>query len=197
MTALSAADRRQRRTLLLVLVLNAGLFLALGAAGLWADSSALLANALDNGSDAVVYLLSFLAVGRAIAWKRRAARASGVMLLVFAAGVLADVVRRWLMGAEPVGVTMMAMAAVAAVVNLICLQLIRRSRSDDVNMRAAETFSFNDFASNGGILIAGGLVLWLGQPWPDLVVGAVVALIAVKGGVEILKDANRQKEAPE
>lgn len=197
MTALSAQDRRQRRTLLIVLALNAGLFVGLGAAGLLADSSALLANALDNGSDAVVYLLSFLAVGRAMAWKRRAARVSGVMLLVFAAGVLADVVRRWLMGAEPVGVTMMTMATVAAVVNLICLQLIRRSRSDDVNMRAAETFSFNDFASNGGILIAGGLVLWLGQSWPDLVVGAVVALIAVKGGVEILKDANSQKEASE
>ncbi len=195
MSGLGDADQRQRRILLVVLVLNAGLFLGLGAAGVAADSSALIANALDNGSDAIVYLLSFLAVGRALAWKRRAARVSGVMLLVFAAGVLADVVRRGLVGAEPVGVTMMAMAAVAAVVNLACLDLIRRSRSDDVNMRAAETFSFNDFASNGGILVAGGLVLWLKQPWPDLVVGALVALIAVKGGVDILKDANNQKDS--
>ncbi|MEW5683300.1 MAG: cation transporter [Pseudomonadota bacterium] len=194
MTALSAADRRQRRILLVVLGLNAALFLGLGVAGVMADSSALIANALDNGSDAVVYLLSFLAVGRALAWKRRAARVSGIMLLVFAAGVLADVVRRSLAGAEPVGMTMMGMAAVAAVVNLVCLELIRRGRSDDVNMRAAETFSFNDFASNGGILIAGGLVLWLKQPWPDLVVGALVALIALKGGLDILKDANNQKD---
>ncbi len=194
MTPPSSADHRQRRILLIMLILNAGLFLGLGAAGLFADSSAKLANAVDNGSDAVVYLLSFLAVGRAVTWKRRAAQVSGVTLLVFAAGVLADVVRRWYVGAEPVGVTMMAMAAVAAVVNLACLRLIQRGRSNDVNMRAAEKFSFNDFASNGGILIAGGLVLWLRQPWPDLVVGAVVALIAVKGGLEILKDANTQKD---
>ena len=46
-----------------------------------------------------------------------------------------------------------------------------------------------------GILVAGGLVLWLKQPWPDLVVGALVALIAVKGGVDILKDANNQKDS--
>jgi divalent metal cation (Fe/Co/Zn/Cd) transporter len=58
-------------------------------------------------------------------------------------------------------------------------------------MRAAETFSLNDFASNGGILVAGGLVLWLGQAWPDLAVGVLVAALAAKGGFDILLDANR------
>jgi Co/Zn/Cd efflux system component len=114
---------------------------------------------------------------------------SGVLLLVFAGAVILDVGRRWLFGAEPFGVTMMAMALVAAAINLVCLMLIRRAQTDDVNMRAAETFSFNDFASNGGILVAGGLVMWLEQAWPDLLVGLVVAIIAVKGGFEILEDA--------
>ena len=182
-------DGLQRRTLLIVLVLNALLFVMLGLGGLFAESSALLANAADNGSDAIVYLISFLAVGRAMAWKRGAARLSGVMLLIFAAGVLIDVGRRWIVGTEPVGWTMMGLAVIAAVVNLICLMLIRRQGSDDVNMRAAETFSFNDFASNGGILVAGGLVMALNQAWPDLVVGLIVAAIAVKGGIDILRDA--------
>lgn len=191
MGELNETDHLQRRTLLIVLVLNALLFLGLGAGGILADSSALIANAADNASDSVVYLLSFLAVGRGLLWKRRAARTSGILLLVFAGGVLLDVGRRWLLGAEPFGVTMMGMALVAAAINLLCLMLIRRARSEDVNMRAAETFSFNDFASNGGILVAGGLVMWLDQAWPDLVVGLVVAVIAVKGGLEILEDARR------
>lgn len=186
-------DGLQRRTLLIVLVLNALLFVMLGLGGLFAESSALLANAADNGSDAIVYLISFLAVGRAMAWKRGAARLSGIMLLIFAAGVLIDVGRRWIVGTEPVGWTMMSLAVIAAVVNLICLMLIRRQGTDDVNMRAAETFSFNDFASNGGILIAGGLVMALDQAWPDLVVGLIVAAIAVKGGVDILKDARESR----
>ena len=58
-------------------------------------------------------------------------------------------------------------------------------------MKAAETFSFNDFASNGGILVAGALVLWLKQSWPDLVVGVIVAGIAAKGGLEILEGARK------
>ena len=194
MTELSAQDQTQRRTLLVVLILNALLFVGLGVGGLLADSSALIANAADNASDSVVYLLSFLAVGRGVHWKRRAARMSGILLLVFAGLVILDVGRRWLFGAEPFGVTMMAMALVAAAINLLCLILIRRAQSDDVNMRAAETFSFNDFASNGGILVAGGLVMWLDQAWPDLVVGVIVAFIAVKGGLEILKDARADAE---
>lgn len=194
MSELSATDRAQRRVLLWVLLLNAALFLALGAGGLLADSSALLANAADNASDTMVYLLSFLAVGRAALWKVRAARVSGVLLLLFAGAVILDVGRRWLFGAEPMGPTMMALALLAAVVNLACLFMLRRHQSDDVNMRAAETFSLNDFAANGGILVAGGLVMWLDHPWPDLVVGVIVALIAVKGGFEILEDAKDTQE---
>ena len=189
MTELSAQDQAQRRTLLVVLILNALLFVGLGVGGLLADSSALIANAADNASDSLVYLLSFLAVGRGVHWKRHAARLSGILLLVFAGLVLLDVSRRWLFGAEPIGISMLVMAVVAAAVNLLCLVLIRRARSEDVNMRAAETFSFNDFAANGGILVAGGLVMWLDQAWPDLVVGVIVAIIAAKGGLEILEDA--------
>lgn len=194
MSRLNSADHQQRRTLLMVLILNALLFLGLGLGGIMADSSALLANAVDNASDSVVYLISFVAIGRAASWKRSAARLSGILLLVFAAGVLIDVGRRWWFGTEPVGWTMMGMALVAAIVNLICLVLLRRDRSGDVNMEAAETFSLNDFASNGGILVAGGLVMWLDQAWPDLVVGLVVAGIAVKGGIEILRNASGDVE---
>ena len=182
-------DTLQRRTLVVVLALNVLLFVGLGVGGLFADSSALLANALDNGSDAAVYLISFLAVGRAMIWKTRAARLSGIMLLIFAAGVLLDVGRRWIVGTEPVGWTMMGLAVIAAAVNLICLALLRRQDGDDVNLRAARTFSFNDFASNGGILVAGGLVMVMDQAWPDLAVGLIVAGIAFKGGMDILRDA--------
>ena len=194
MSKLTSADHQQRRTLLMVLILNALLFLGLGIGGIMADSSALLANAVDNASDSIVYLISFVAIGRAASWKRGAARLSGILLLVFAAGVLIDVGRRWWFGTEPVGWTMMGLALVAAIVNLICLVLLRRDQSGDVNMEAAKTFSMNDFASNGGILVAGGLVMWLDQAWPDLVVGMLVAAIAVKGGIEILRSASDEGE---
>ena len=188
----SASSDAERRTLWIVLVLNAAIALAFLIAGVSGDSSALLANGLDNLSDAAVYALSAIRLSRGTKWKTRAAGVSGVMLLIFAGGILLDVGRRYLQGSEPIGVTMMAMSAVAAVVNYICLRLLQRLRKPDVNLRAATTFSFNDFISNGGILVAGLLVWWLGSNWPDLLVGFLTAIIAVKGGVEILRDTKKE-----
>ena len=78
---------QQKNVLRQVLLWNLALFAGLGMAGWAADSSALLANALDNGSDAAVYLLSYLAIERRPVWKRGAATVSGVMLLIFAVAV--------------------------------------------------------------------------------------------------------------
>jgi len=177
-----------------VLILNAGLAAAFFLVGFAADSSALIANGVDNLSDAGVYLLSLIALSQRKIWKTRAAMVSGTMLLVFAVGILVDVGRRYCYGSEPVGSAMMLMSAVAAAINYLCLRLLQRLERPDVALRAATTFSFNDFISNGGILVAGALVFWLGTNWPDLVVGVATALIAIKGGVEILKDARREAD---
>ena len=186
---------QQKNVLRQVLLWNLALFAGLGVAGWAADSSALLANAVDNGSDAAVYLLSYLAIDRRPVWKRGAATVSGIMLLIFAVAVLADVVRRWMYGAEPLGPVMIGLALVAGAINLWCLVLLRRLRSDDVNMKAAETFSFNDFISNGGVVVAGVLLLWLGSSWPDLVAGALIAAVAFKGGIEILQSVRENKRS--
>ncbi|HFL6094974.1 cation transporter [Blastomonas sp.] len=182
----------ERRTLWIVLLLNAAIAAGFFVSGLFADSSALIANGVDNLSDTAVYALSIIAMTRGNAWKTRAATASGVMLLIFAGGIMLDVGRRYIQGSEPIGPTMMIMSAVAGVVNYTCLRLLQRLKEPDVNLRAATTFSYNDFISNGGILIAGFLVLWLGSNWPDLLVGLATAVIAIKGGIEILRDARAE-----
>ena len=182
----------ERHTLWIVLLLNAAIAVGFFVTGLTGDSSALIANGVDNLSDTAVYALSLIALSHGRTWKTRAATVSGVMLLIFAGGILIDVGRRYVQGSEPIGPTMMVMSAIAAVVNYICLRLLQRLKQPDVNLRAATTFSFNDFISNGGILIAGALVLWLGTNWPDLLVGLATALIAIKGVIEILRDARAE-----
>lgn len=194
---LDLGDQEKRKILWIVLALNVAIAAGFFATGVIGDSSALIANGLDNSSDAIVYAISLLALSRPPRWKRIAARVSGVMLLIFAAGVVFDAARRFVTGSEPLGATMMIMALVAAAVNLLSLRLLQRLRNKDVNLRAATTFSFNDFISNGGIVIGGAVVLWTGQNWPDLVVGVAVAIIALKGGVEILRDAHREAKHKE
>lgn len=188
-----AEDGTRRRRLLKVLLLNVGLTVTLTAGGIVADSTALLANALDNASDAVVYALSYFAVSRTVRWKTIAATVSGVLLIALSVGMGLEVVRRFTVGAAPVGGVMIGMALFATAINAWCLRLLAADRRADVSFRAAWTFSINDFLSNAGILVAGGLVWLLQRGWPDIVVGFGIAAVAVYGGLEILRDARRSR----
>lgn len=180
----------QRKILWVVLAFNVVMAIAFLMTGLSADSSALIANGLDNASDGIVYIITLLALNRPPVWKRAAARVSGGLLVLFAVGILFDVGRRFLGDPEPLGYPMMVMAVVAATVNALCVWLLRKIQDAEVDVRAATTFSTNDFVANAGVLLGGGLVLWTGQAWPDLVVGLAVATIALKGAISILQDAH-------
>ena len=183
-------DASERSILWIVLGLNIGLAVAFFALGAFGDSSALIANGLDNLSDSFVYAISLLALSRSAKWKRGAANVSGGLLILFALGILYDAWRRYVDGSDPLGTIMIVMALIAAAINALCVWLLARIRDPDVNIRAANTFSWNDFAANLGIVVGGGLVAWLGTNWPDLVVGVIVAGIAAWGGVGILRDAH-------
>ena len=179
-----------RRALWIVLVLNLALTVGFTVGGIVGDSSALLANALDSASDSLVFIISLVALSRSATWKRGAARLSAATLLLFAAGVIIDAGRRYFLGSEPLGSAIVIMGVIGAAVNGLCLWLLARLKNKDVNLRAATTFSLNDFASNGGIFVAGGLVLWTGSNLPDLVVGALIAVLAIFGAIDIMRDAS-------
>jgi Co/Zn/Cd efflux system component len=166
----------ERRTLWIVLALNIGLAVAFFATGAFGDSSALIANGLDNLSDSFVYAISLFALSRSAKWKRGAANVSGGLLILFAAGILYDAWRRYIGGSDPLGTIMIAMALIAAAINAVCVWLLAKLKNPNVNIR--------------GIVVAGGLVAWLGTNWPDLVVGVIVAGIAAWGGIDILRDAH-------
>ncbi len=107
---------RQRKTLWAVLLLNVAISLGFFATGAFGDSSALIANGLDNTSDSMVYAISRFAMSRSDKWKRIAANVSGTALLLFAVGIVADAIRRYYTGSEPLGPLMISMALIAAAV---------------------------------------------------------------------------------
>ena len=186
---LDARNAAVRRTLKRVLGINFTQFLVAGAVGVVADSSGLLGAALDNLGDAAVYLVSIYAVGRTIVAKSRAARLSGVLLLALAAGLLADVIRRFIEGSEPIGLAMIVVALANAATNVVNLRLLRAHRRDGVHLKASWIFTTNDMVANLGIAASGAAVMILNSPFPDLVIGIVVVVIVLKGGRDILKEA--------
>lgn len=187
---LDARSAGERRTLRTVLGINLAQCGAGVAVGLWAASTALIGTALDNLADAAVYAVSLYSVGKAAQAKVRAARLSGWLLIGLASLLLLEVLRRFFGGEPPIGPAMMATAAVNAALNLVCLRLLRRHGTADVNFKASAIFTNNDTIVNLGTVLSGALVMWLGSNVPDLLLGVVVALIAAHGGKEILEMAD-------
>ena len=191
--AAAQAARLERRTLWAVLAINAAMFVVELGFGLRARSTGLIADSLDMLADATVYALSLLAVGRSTLEQRRAAAVSGWMQIGLAAWVLADVVRRWLLGSEPLSTWMIAIGALALLANLLCLLLVRRQRGGGFHMQASVIFSTNDTLANLGVITAGVLVAWSGSRIPDLLIGTAISLLVLHGGWRILREARASR----
>jgi Co/Zn/Cd efflux system component len=185
-------DKSQKRVLYWLLAINAAMFIIELAVGLLADSTALIADSMDMLADAVVYAIGIYAVGKSIIHKANAAKVSGYFQLMLGMIILIDIIRRSIMGSEPMSYLMMGMGAVALVANVICLLIIRKHKDADVNMRASWIFSANDVIANMGVIAAGVLVLWLDSRLPDLIIGMIVSIVVVRGAWMILKDATKE-----
>lgn len=182
-------DKSESRVLIVLLLINGIMFVAEFGVGWWAQSTALIADAMDMLADAMVYGVGLYAVGKSLLVKIHAARLSGSLQIILGLLVLVDIVRRIIVGSEPVSALMMGMGVIALVANITCLILIAKHREGEVHMRASWIFSKNDVIANLGVILAGGLVAWSGSRLPDLVIGLLVAMIVIRGGFLILQDA--------
>lgn len=185
-------DKSETRVLVFLLLINGLMFFVEFGVGWWAESTALIADAMDMLADAMVYGVGLYAVGKAASAKIQAASLSGWLQIGLGLLVLADIVRRFVYGSEPISTLMMVMGLVALIANIICLILISKHRDGEIHMRASWIFSKNDVIANVGVILAGAFVAATASRIPDLVIGIVVAVIVIRGGILILKDARHE-----
>jgi cation diffusion facilitator family transporter len=177
----------------IALALNAAMAVIGGFAGWIANSTGLLADALDMFSDAAAYALGLVAIGRTARFKANAAWISGFGLLVLGVGLLVEVGRRAMFGAEPVSSWMIGTALLSLAVNVFVLRMLAPLKAGEVHLRATWLFTRADVVANIGVILAGLLVWWLATPYPDYVIGALIGLYVIKEAFEILGDARRAR----
>jgi Co/Zn/Cd efflux system component len=187
--------KEQSRVLIMLLSINALMFVVEVILGIVAESTALIADSLDMLADATVYGIGLYAVGKPVLSKVRAAHTSGILQIILGSAVAMDVIRRFIYGSEPEPLIMLVVGAAALVANLLCMKLIFRHRHGEVHMRASWIFSKNDVIANVGILLAAGLVYALDSSYPDMVIGLMIAVIVIRGGIQIVRDAGNEKQA--
>jgi Co/Zn/Cd efflux system component len=187
--AIEALRERQSGTLKIVLVINAVMFLVVLAAGLLADSSAVIADSLDNLGDALTYALSLYAVGRGERAKGWVAMFKAVLILSAALFVVGQIAYKAMNPSIPIFEAMGLIGLLALAANGTCLALLWKHRSEDVNMSSVWECSRNDIASNLAVIAAAGLVWVFGSGWPDILIGALLAVVFLRSAMRVFRGA--------
>lgn len=187
-----AANRAYGRVLAIALVLNAAMFAIEIAAGVSAGSSSLLADAADFGGDAANYALSLGALAIAPIWRSRAALLKGYAMGAYGALIASVVSWHAYHGTAPEAATMGVIGTVAFAVNLGVAGMLYRYRSGDADMRAVWLCTRNDVIGNVAVILAAAGVFGFGSGWPDYIVAAVMASLALASSVRVVRHARHE-----
>lgn len=194
------AGRGERR-LVLVLALTATFMIAEVVGGFLANSLALLADGVHMLADVAALGLSLFALRFArrpantektygyVRLEILAALLNGSFLLVIAAGIVFEAVRR-LSRPEPVqGGLVLAVASAGLVANLVAAALLHRSAGGSLNVRGAYLHILGDLAGSFGAIVAGAVILLTGWWLADPLVSFLVALLVVASSWELLRES--------
>jgi cation diffusion facilitator family transporter len=191
-----ADPARYRRILWVALLVNAAMFLVELGGGYASGSLSLLADAIDFAGDALNYGVSLAVLASALALRARAAMLKAASMVGFGLYVLASAVWAVWNGRVPDASTMGAVALLALLANVSVAWMLYAFREGDANMRSVWLCSRNDAIGNLAVLLAALGVFGTGSPWPDLLVAALMATLALQGGWQVLRQARGELGAP-
>jgi Co/Zn/Cd efflux system component len=185
----SALEPRWRRVLWVALAINAVMFAVEIGGSLVADSSALLADAVDFLGDAFNYGLSLAVLALSPLARARAAAVKGATMTAYGLFVGGHAAWAWTQGIVPAPATMGAVAVLALLANAVVALMLYRYRTGDANMRSVWICSRNDVLGNLAVIAAALGVFSTTQGWPDAVVAAILSALAVSGGIAVMRHA--------
>ena len=183
------------------IALNTAIVVLQIAFGLIGNSMALIADAGHNLSDVLGLVVGWAGAVMAKRSPTRrftyglkkasilAALINALFLLVAVGAIAAEAVRRLLHPATTDARTMIWVALVAIVGNLLTAMLFARGRKQDLNARAAYTHMAADAAVSAAVVLAGFVILWTGQTWVDPAMSLAVAVVILWGSFGLLKES--------
>ncbi|HYD08361.1 MAG TPA: cation transporter [Reyranella sp.] len=183
---------RYRRVLWIALGVNLAMFAVELGFALQARSVSLLTDSLDFLGDAANYGVSLLVVGMALAWRARAALLKAATMAAFGVWAALTTVQHAVSGTVPDAPIMGVVGVLALLANLGVAAMLYRYRDGDSNMLSVWVCTRNDAIGNIAVLVAAAGVVGTRSGWPDLVVGAIMATIALSGAWRVARQAMRE-----
>lgn len=180
---------RYKRILWVVIGLNAAMFGVEMTAGLFAQSQALQADALDFLADSVTYALSLWVIGKSVNLRTLVAMLKGISLSMMGAWVLFSTLYQMTVSHSPEPATMSGVALAALLVNVFSVILLISYKDGDANVRSVWLCSRNDAIGNVAVILAASGVWATQSGWPDLIVAMLMAGLFLSSSLQIIRQA--------
>ena len=178
-----------KRALIVVIAINATMFVVEIWAGVTSGSQALKADALDFAGDAATYALSLAVIGASVRTRAMASLAKSGSLALIAIAVLGMTAVRFAEGAPPEAQTMSLVALLALAANVASVIILLKWRDGDSNVRSVWLCSRNDAIGNVAVIFAGLLVAATSSALPDLLVAVLLAVLFLRSSASIARQA--------
>jgi len=178
-----------KRALWVVIAINASMFFIEMAAGAFAGSQALQADALDFLGDSMTYAISLMVIGMSLKVRATAALVKGVSLAVMGLWVFGTTAYQVLILGVPSAPIMGGIGLLALAANLASVLALMRYKDGDANVRSVWLCSRNDAIGNVAVLLAAGGVWLTGTAWPDLIVAGLMAGLFLWSSFQIIRQA--------
>jgi cobalt-zinc-cadmium efflux system protein len=194
-----------RRRLAIALAIVAGVLVAEVVGAVLSGSLALLADAGHVASDAIGLVVALIASTVALrpATDRHtfgfqrvevlAALFNGALLVIVAAGVAIEAVRRLLVPEEAhvAGLPLLVVAALGLAANAVALLVLRGGDRSSLNLRGAYLDALGDLLGSIAALAAGIVILATGFPPADAIASLVVAALILPRAIGLIRDVIR------
>jgi len=185
----------------IAIALNLSFVLIEGAAGFFANSTALLSDAAHNLSDVLG-----LALAGGAAWlaKRQAgeqrtygyskatvlaALANALVLVIACGGILWEATSRFFRPEDTQPFFVMAVATIGVAINGGTAMLFLAGRKEDVNVRGAYMHMLADAGVSAAVIVAGAAIWLTAWQWIDPAISIAVVLLILWGTWGLLRES--------
>jgi cobalt-zinc-cadmium efflux system protein len=187
------------RRLIWAFLLNSLIAVVEVAGGILSGSLSLISDALHNVGDAAAVLLAWLAhriSGRpsnerkTFGYKRAeilAALLNGVILAGTTIYLFYEAIRRLMSPEEIDGRTMLIVAVVGLLANLVAAAILHRDSRRNINIRAAYLHLVSDTLSSVAVIVGALLIIYLGIYWVDTLVTFVIGVYIIYQAWKIIR----------
>jgi Co/Zn/Cd efflux system component len=176
-----------RKALAIAAALNFVVFFGEVAGALYANSIALMADAIDFLEDSITYVFAIALIGLRHRPRAVFGAVTAFLMLVPGVWIAWKTIEQLLYGYPPDPLPMGAIGLVALAVNVYCAFILLPHRKGDSAHQGVWLSTRNDAIANIAIVVAAVVTAFWDSVWPDVVVGLGIAAINLHAAALILQ----------